>query len=47
MSFTKRLLQLADTFFQSSFLDGIGLEAVFDKLLSPMIQGKMLILVEI
>ena len=32
------MLQLADTFLQCSFLDGIGLEAVFDILLSPMIQ---------
>jgi hypothetical protein len=38
VSFSERLLQLADTFFQSSFLGGIGLEAVFDILLSPMIQ---------
>ena len=38
MSFSERLLQLADTFFQCSFFGGIGLEAVFDILLSPMIQ---------
>ena len=38
MSFPERLLQLADTFFQSSFLGGISLEAVFDKLLFPVIQ---------
>ena len=38
MSFPERLLQLADPFFQGGFFDGIGLEAVFDILLSPMIQ---------
>jgi hypothetical protein len=38
VSFSERLLQLADSFFQSSFFGGIGIEAVFDILLSPMIQ---------
>ena len=38
VSFPERLLQLADTLFQSSFLGGISLEAVFDILLSPIIQ---------